>query len=70
VGCGTQVEWLATRFDPCGTILSNCAPGSFRLQFVDSLPDYRVDPTCTIPGACGPEGPAVYEPFGPGFDGP
>ncbi len=71
VGCSTQVEWLATRFDPCGTILANCAPGSFQLQFADGIPDYRVDPTCTIPGACADgDFESPFDNLGPGFDGP
>ena len=70
---GTQCEWLVTRFDPCGTVLANCTPGSFQLQFVEDIPDLRVDPTCTIPGGCVGEGEPWVSPFaqlGPGFGGP
>lgn len=70
---GTQCEWLVTRFDPCGTILANCDPGSFQLQFVENIPDLRVDPTCTIPGGCVAAGDPFVSPYqqlGPGFGGP
>jgi hypothetical protein len=36
--------------DPCGTVL-DCAPGTFDLLLAD-VPDWEVDPTCTIPGQC------------------
>jgi hypothetical protein len=69
---GGTCEWLATRFDPCGTVFANCAPGSFRLAFAD-VPDYDIDPTCTIPGGCvdaGQQFVSPYDQLGPGFDGP
>ena len=71
----TQCEWMLDRFDPCGTILGNCEPGSLQLQFAD-VPDYDFDPTCTIPGQCveaageGEVFQSPYSEFGPGFDGP
>ena len=71
----TQCEWMLERFDPCGTILANCEPGSLQLQFAD-VPDYDYDPTCTIPGQCGDtaeEGATFQSPYselGPGFEGP
>jgi hypothetical protein len=67
----TQCEWLVTRFDPCGTIFANCEPGTFQLQFAD-VPDYGVDPTCTIPGQCTDEDvfESPYADLGPGFEGP
>ncbi|MFQ5413355.1 MAG: hypothetical protein ACE5E6_02745 [Phycisphaerae bacterium] len=42
---------VLTVFDPCGTILGSCAPGALQLLFAD-VPDFDVDPTCTIPGGC------------------
>jgi len=71
----TQCEWMFERFDPCGTILGNCEPGSFQLQFAD-VPDFDFDPTCTIPGQCvegAEEGTVFQSPYselGPGYDGP
>jgi len=56
-------EGILTTFDPCGTILGNCAPGTFQLLFAD-VPDYSVDPTCTIPGGCADEGENWVDPFG------
>ena len=60
-------EGITSFVDPCGTILGNCAPGSFDLLFAD-VPDYSVDPTCTIPGGCtdqagGGGGDPVITPF-------
>ena len=54
---------ILTTFDPCGTILGNCTPGTFDLLFAD-VPDYNVDPTCTIPGGCTEAGAAWVDPFG------
>lgn len=64
-------ESVLTTFDPCGTILGNCTPGTFELLFAD-VPDWDVDPTCTIPGACGTAADAPgtfvdpFEQLGPG----
>ena len=47
----------ATRYvDPCGTVFANCAPNSFYANSLDlGSEEARCwDPTCTIPGACGP----------------
>ncbi|HSW44035.1 MAG TPA: hypothetical protein VLM89_00515 [Phycisphaerae bacterium] len=48
LGC---VEKLSKNFNPCGTIL-NCDPAEYDLMIYD-YPDWRLDPTCTIPGQCG-----------------
>ena len=71
VSLGGACEWVTTRFDPCGTLLGNCSPGTFDLAFA-SVPDFDLDPTCTIPGGCVPAGTFVspYAQLGPGFDGP
>lgn len=66
---GGACEYALTRFDPCGTILANCQPGTFDLLFSD-VPNFTLDPTCTIPGQCddpvdGFDGP--FSDFGPGF---
>ena len=47
--------------DPCGTILSNCTPGSFFANNVEiGSEDARCfDPTCTIPGLCDPATPPI-----------
>ncbi len=50
-GLVPSCEGVTKYFDPCGTILGNCAPGTFELLFAD-VPDWDVDPTCTIPGGC------------------
>lgn len=66
--CGSTFLWMPsckgilTTFDPCGTILGNCEPGTFDLLFAD-VPDYDVDPTCTIPGGCTGDDP-WEDPFG------
>ncbi len=59
-GCNTAARWL----NPCGTLLV-CDPTSPDLgrlawdrAFLD-WPDYDVDPTCTVPYACGGWPPAV-----------
>ncbi len=69
---GGACEMATNYFDPCGTIFANCDPGSFQLQFAD-VPDWSVDPTCTIPGGCTDGGEPWEDPYdqlGPGFDGP
>jgi len=72
-GAVFQLGWLgscndslyeATNYvDPCGTILGNCDPGDFQL-YNGGVPNYCVDPTCTVPGQCDLEGP----PLGTLFD--
>lgn len=69
---GTSAEVATKYFDPCGTIFANCEPGSFQLQFAD-VPDWGVDPTCTIPGGCTTADEPWDDPYdqiGPGDDGP
>lgn len=69
---GNLTRWV----DPCGTVLADCFPGQFELAASD-VPNYRLDPTCTIPGGCLGAAPSVDNPFvsvyshlNPGFDGP
>ncbi|MDO8631508.1 MAG: hypothetical protein Q7R41_13565 [Phycisphaerales bacterium] len=50
--CDQKVVEFTRYFDPCGTILANCAPGDFQVQAAD-VGDYCVDPACTVPGQCG-----------------
>jgi hypothetical protein len=50
--CDQRAVELTRYFDPCGTILANCAPGDFQVQAAD-VGDYCVDPACTVPGQCG-----------------
>lgn len=53
-GCVFQFGWLPscstalTTVNPCGTILT-CLPSDIDLIFSD-IPNYDLDPTCTIPG--------------------
>jgi len=49
IGC---VGKVANNFNPCGTIL-NCDPAEYDLIMMDTVPDWDLDPTCTIPGMCG-----------------
>ena len=71
VSLGGACEWATTRFDPCGTLFANCSQGSFNLAFA-SVPDYDIDPTCTIPAGCVAPGTfeSPFAQFGPGFEGP
>ena len=46
-------ETLATVFNPCGTILGFCEQADLDLLFADGIPDYELDPTCTIPFGTG-----------------
>lgn len=41
-------EGMLTTFNPCGTVLEFCQPYELDALFGD-LPDYSLDPTCTIP---------------------
>jgi hypothetical protein len=50
--CDDRVAQVTRYFDPCGTILANCAPGDFQVRAAD-VGDYCVDPACTVPGQCG-----------------
>ena len=68
VGTLMQLGWLGNLndkfvgctayFDPCGTILANCAPGDFITNAAD-VGDFCVDPACTVPGQCAGEGQAL-----------
>jgi hypothetical protein len=40
-------------FNPCGTIFGFCEQEDLDLILADSLPDWDLDPTCTIPFAAG-----------------
>ena len=53
--CDNALIDLTRVFDPCGTILANCAPGSFFANTVEigSYEAHCFDPTCTLPGQCG-----------------
>ena len=50
--CNDRLISLTGYFDPCGTILANCAPGDF-ITGAANVGDYCVDPACTVPGQCG-----------------
>lgn len=54
-GCDRAFVDLTRIFDPCGTVLANCAPGSFYANTVEvgSYEAHCFDPTCTLPGQCG-----------------
>ena len=45
-------ESLLTTFNPCGTLLGFCAEEDIDLLFA-TIPDFDLDPTCTIPFATG-----------------
>ncbi len=38
-----------TTFNPCGTIFAFCEPWEVDLLFAEGVPDYKLDPSCTIP---------------------
>jgi len=54
VGVTMQLGWIpscetiATTVNPCGTVLGFCNQEDVDLLFAD-IPDYELDPTCTIP---------------------
>lgn len=50
--CDDRFVQLTRFFDPCGTFLANCTPGSFQANAAN-IGDFCVDPSCTIPGGCG-----------------
>ncbi len=57
--CEDRFVGFTQFFDPCGTILGNCAPGFFQTNAAD-VGDFCVDPACTVPGQCGDDdGPAL-----------
>ena len=49
--CDDRLIGLSRVFDPCGSILSNCAPGDLEV-FRAEVGDFCVDPACTVPGQC------------------
>ena len=49
--CDDRLIGATKVFDPCGTVLGNCLPGSFETNAAD-IPSRCVDPACVIPGAC------------------
>lgn len=51
-GCNEAFIEVTRVFDPCGTFLANCTPGSFEANAAD-INDYCVDPACLVPGGCG-----------------
>ena len=57
--CNDELINITRFFDPCGTVLSNCAPGSFFSNNVEigSREANCWDPTCSVPGLCGPDPP-------------
>lgn len=54
--CDNRLIGLTRYFDPCGTILANCAPGDFVVNRAQ-VGDFCVDPACTVPGACNDDQP-------------
>ena len=50
-------ETIATTVNPCGTIFGFCSPSDVDLMF-GSVPDFDIDPTCTVPlfGVNNPQG--------------
>jgi len=50
--CENKLIGFTRYFDPCGTILANCIPGSFETNAAP-LGSWCIDPTCTVPGQCG-----------------
>lgn len=51
-GCDETLIEVTRIFDPCGTFLANCTPGSFETNAAP-IGDYCVDPSCIVPGGCG-----------------
>jgi hypothetical protein len=45
-------EGILTTFNPCGTVFGFCSEADLDLLFAD-IPDFDLDPTCTIPFATG-----------------
>lgn len=43
---------ILTTFNPCGNIFAFCSEADIDLLFA-SVPDFNLDPTCTIPFATG-----------------
>ncbi len=51
-GLLSTCEGILTTFNPCGNILGFCTEEDIDLLFA-SIPDFGLDPTCTIPFATG-----------------
>lgn len=50
---------IARNVNPCGTII-DCNPTEWDYLFTE-IPDFEVDPTCTVPGYCGSsQGPLPF----------
>lgn len=62
--CETTLKTL----NPCATVLDFCDANDIELLFAD-IPDYRLDPTCTIPYLTGCSAGNII-PFGNRLDGP
>jgi hypothetical protein len=58
-------QTVLTTFNPCGTIFAWCEPGDVYTLFSEAVPDYYLDPTCTIPFQCD-----LTEPIWPHTPGP
>lgn len=54
--CDNRLVQFTRYVDPCGTFLAGCEPGDFEVNRAD-VGDFCIDPTCTVPGACGDEQP-------------
>lgn len=54
--CNDRLVEVTRFIEPCGTFLANCTPGSFQANAAE-IGDFCVDPTCTVPGGCGPGQP-------------
>lgn len=54
--CDNRLVQFTRYVEPCGTFLANCEPGDFEVNRAD-VGDFCIDPTCTVPGACGDEQP-------------
>ncbi len=57
LGVGSCAQKVANNVNPCGTIFSTqfCDPVAWQNMVADITPqDWGRDPTCTIPGLCGP----------------
>ena len=50
--CDDRLVGLTRFIDPCGTILANCNPGDIQVRNA-GIGNSCIDPTCTVPGACG-----------------
>ena len=62
-GC---LETALLAANPCGTIL-NCDPDFWQFTVYPALtvPNWELDPSCVIPGACGDWPPPEFEYEGP-----